>query len=46
MVYFECEHIVYFIELTIPFEKAMIEDAFERKKLKTVPSLSLPVPQS
>ena len=29
----QCEHIVHFIELTIPFEGA-IEAAFERKKLK------------
>ena len=29
----QCEGIVYFIELTIPFEEA-IEKAFERKKLK------------
>ena len=31
----ECEHIVYFTELTIPVEDA-IEEAFERKKLKYV----------
>ena len=33
MLYSECERIVYFFELTIPFEDA-IEEAFERKKLK------------
>ena len=33
VLYSECERIVYFIELTIPFEDA-IEEAFERKKLK------------
>ena len=35
VLYSECERIVYFIELTIPFEDA-IEEAFERKKLKYV----------
>ena len=33
VLYSECEHIVYFIALTIPFEDA-IEEPFERKKLK------------
>ena len=33
VLYSECERIVYFFELTIPFEDA-IEEAFERKKLK------------
>ena len=33
VLYSECECIVYFIELMIPFEDA-IEEAFERKKLK------------
>ena len=33
MLYSECVHIVYFIELMIPFEDA-IEEAFGRKKLK------------
>ena len=35
VLYSECERIVYFIELTIPFEDK-IEEAFERKKLKYV----------
>ena len=35
VLYSECEHIVYFIELTILFECA-IEEAFERKKIKYV----------
>ena len=33
VLYSECECVVYFIELTIPFEDA-IEEAFERKKIK------------
>lgn len=33
VVYDECERVVYFIELTSPFENAT-EKAFERKKLK------------
>ena len=33
VLYSECECVVYFIELTIPFEDA-IEEAFERKKPK------------
>ena len=32
VLYSECEHIVYFTELTIHFEDA-IEKAFERKKV-------------
>ena len=35
MLYFKCECIVYFIELTIPFEDAT-EETFERKNLKYV----------
>ena len=35
VLYSECEHIVYLIELTILFED-VIEEAFERKKLKYV----------
>ena len=33
VLYTECECIVYFIKLPIPFEDA-IEEAFERKRLK------------
>ena len=33
VLYSECEHLVYFIELMIPFED-IIEEDFERKKLK------------
>ena len=39
VLYSECERIVYFIELTIPFEDA-IEEAFDRKKLKYVELLA------
>ena len=33
VLYSECDRIIYFLELTIPFEDA-IEESFERKTLK------------